>query len=76
MHASATSHALLGGLVESCTWFAVTYNILCVLLPSLPHSPRRNDDLKAMLEGNKDNQKLEAMKTIIGVRVIAKSAEK
>eukprot|EP00731_Ephydatia_muelleri_P016791 Em0009g1215a len=28
---------------------------------------KKNDDLKAMLEGNKDNQKLEAMKTIIGM---------
>lgn len=28
---------------------------------------KKNDDLKAMLEGNKDNQKLEAMKIIIGM---------
>ena len=37
------------------------------------HLARRNEDLKTMLESSKDNQKLEAMKIIIGVncRVIA-----
>lgn len=32
----------------------------------------RHDDLKDMLDSNKDNLKLEAMKRIIGVRIINK----
>jgi len=43
-----------------------TVNICCV-----PHSCDRHEDLKQMLDSNKDNLKLEAMKRIIGVSTTA-----
>lgn len=47
-------------------WFQSVTMFSCLSVPP-PPKKKRNDDLKEMLESNKESLKLEAMKRIVGV---------